>query len=66
MLLLVILDGERWRLADWEISRAGAQWRSHETSFTEAAEWDVQTYRYWEQLVKNEDSVTGVAVCGIF
>ena len=53
----------RWLI---ENSRAGAQWRSHETSFTEAAEWDVQTYRYWEQLVKNEDGITGLAVCIVF
>ena len=42
-------------------SRAGAQWRSHETSYTEAASWDAETYKEWMELVKKEKDC-GVAV----
>lgn len=49
-----------WRLTA-SPCRAGAQWRSHETSYTEAASWDAETYNAWKELLKKEKNC-GLAV----
>ena len=44
---------------------AGAQWRSHEEVYNEAAGWDAETYRSWMQLLKHEKA-SGIAVSRVY
>jgi len=66
---LCILETGKFPTSD-TLSRAGAHWRSHApASDPEQQQWDVETYKHWLEVIKEEEqnssqtSRSGLAVC---